>query len=61
MNLGSNYEIYNDVNNILFSILYSAGYITETENNDFKLPNNEIKTELQSKLYHYYEQQYKID
>jgi len=61
MDLGSNYEIYDNVNNILFSYLYSAGYITKTENNDFKLPNNEIKTELQSKLYLYYEQQYKID
>jgi ribosome maturation factor RimP len=61
MNLGSNYQIDESVSDILFSYLFSAGYLTTDAVNRFKLPNNEVKTELQNKLLEYYEQQYNID
>jgi hypothetical protein len=59
--LKSNYEIYETSNSILFSYLFSAGYLTKTENdNKFKLPNNEIKIEMQKKIIIFYCEQYKI-
>jgi len=61
MNLGSNYEINESVNDILFSYLFSAGYLTVSGETGFKLPNNEIKTEFQNKLLEYYKQQYSVD
>ena len=61
MNLGSNYEINESVTDILFSYLFSAGYLTVSGEKEFKLPNNEVKTEFQNKLLEYYKQQYNID
>ena len=61
MNLGSNYEINESVTDILFSYLFSAGYLTASGEKGFKLPNNEVRTEFQNKLLEYYKQQYNID
>lgn len=61
MSLGSNYKIDESVANLLFSYLFSAGYLTVAETRGYRLPNQEIKTELERKLVQYYEAQYSID
>lgn len=61
MNLGSNYVINESVTDILFSYLFSAGYLTTSGEKGFKLPNNEVRTAFQNKLLEYYKQQYNID
>jgi hypothetical protein len=43
------------------SFLFSAGYLTMTKNTDFKLPNNEIKNQMQKKILIYYEKLYKVE
>lgn len=48
MNLGSNYKITEETNNILFSYLFAAGYLSiDKTSGKYKLPNNEIKKEFQ--------------
>lgn len=61
MNLGSHYKIDESVSDVLFSYLFSAGYLTVDETRGFRLPNNEIKVEFQRKLLEYYKQQYSVD
>ncbi len=60
INLSSNCKIDETVADLLFSYLFSAGYLTISEKGGFKLPNYEIKTEFQKKLLEYYKQQYNI-
>jgi hypothetical protein len=64
MNLGSNYVIKDPVQDVLFSYLFHAGYLTAVSGgavNGFILPNNEIKSEMQNKLLVYYSREYGMD
>ena len=59
---GSNCNINESVIDILFSFMFYTGYLTACkEKNYFKLPNKEVKSELQNKLLQYDLVQYYVD
>ena len=60
LNKGDNYEIKNETVDLFFRYIFAAGYLTITEEQKYgsttsiKLPNNEVKSELEKKLVSYY-------
>ncbi|MGC0371947.1 MAG: hypothetical protein DGJ47_000648 [Rickettsiaceae bacterium] len=61
ISLGSNYTVTAKGVDVLFSYLFTAGYLTSTEkNNFFTLPNKEIKSSFKDKILDYYQVEYNI-
>ena len=61
MDLGSNKQIKKSFSDILFSYLFSHGYLTISDENKYKLPNKEIKCEFLKKIAYHYKNLYEID
>ena len=64
---GDNYEIKNEIVDLFFRFIFAAGYLTIADKQMYKskitsirIPNNEIKSELENKLVSYYDQVYNI-
>lgn len=61
INLGSTTRVDEASVDLLFSYLFSSGYLTTASEGKFRLPNFEIITEMSKKLLVYYKQHYRID
>ena len=57
---GDNYVVNDKGLDVLFSYLFITGYLTETSNNKFKCPNQEIKYSLGKYLISYYKNVYRF-
>ncbi|RNA18734.1 ATPase AAA [Brachionus plicatilis] len=67
LNAGDNYKIEEPTVDLFFSYIFAAGYLTISEKQKYestvsiKLPNQEVKSELEKKLVSFYKHIYNID
>ena len=67
INKGDNFQIHYDAVELFFRFIFAAGYLTVTENQksgtltSVKIPNKEVKSEMEKKLIFYYQKIYTID
>jgi hypothetical protein len=61
INLGDHQEINDFGIDVLFSYLFITGYLTSNSYNEYKLPNQEIRYEMEKKVIQYYQTLYRLD
>ena len=61
INLGDHQEINDFGIDVLFSYLFITGYLTSNSYDEYKLPNQEIRYEMEKKVIQYYQTLYRLD